>query len=86
MERQPSGELADFDLYEESDLPFLDTKTEMGREVSKKVIHSSLDDDVMSDEDTVNCANSILKKELNKAITSYTSAFNKSALIRNLEC
>lgn len=67
----------DFDLYEENDLPFLDTKTEIGREVAKKVIQSSLDDDVMSDEDTINCANSILKKELSKAISSYTCAFNK---------
>lgn len=58
----------------------------MGREVAKKVIQSSLDDDVMSDDDTINCAKSILQKELSKSILAYTSAFNKAALIRNLEC
>jgi len=54
----------DFDLYEESQLPFLDKRTEIGREVASKVIQSSLDDDVMSDDDTIRCATSILNKEL----------------------
>lgn len=39
----------------------------------------------MSDDDTIRCATSILTKELSKAISSYQSAFNKGALIRNLE-
>jgi hypothetical protein len=38
LERQPHGEQVDFDLYDEEELPFLDRKTEMGREVAKKVI------------------------------------------------
>ena len=82
---QPDGEAVDFNLYEEENLPFLDRRTEMGREVAQKVIQSSLDDDVMSDDDTIRCATSILNKELNKAISSYQSAFNKSTLVRNLE-
>lgn len=57
----------------------------MGREVASKVIESNLDDDVMSDDDTIRCATNILNKELSKAISSYTAAFNKGALIRNLE-
>jgi len=36
--RQPGGEEANFDLYEEADLPYLDKSTEMGRMVSKNVI------------------------------------------------
>jgi hypothetical protein len=82
---QPEGDLCEFNIYEEKDLPFLDRRTEMGREVAQKVIQSSLDDDVMSDDDTIRCANAILNKELNKAISSYQSAFNKASLIRNLE-
>lgn len=38
LEKQPSGDPAEFDLYEESDLPFLDKSTEIGREVSKKIV------------------------------------------------
>jgi hypothetical protein len=38
LERQPDGGQADFDLYEEAELPFLDRRTEMGREVAQKVI------------------------------------------------
>ena len=49
------------------------------------MIESNLDDDVMSDDDTIRCATNILNKELSKAISSYTAAFNKGALIRNLE-
>lgn len=85
LERQTWQEQCDFDLYEEADLPFLDKRTDMGREVAQKVIQSSLDDDVMSDDDTLRCATSILHKELSKAINSYESAFNKAALVRNLE-
>jgi hypothetical protein len=57
----------------------------MGRAVAQKVIQSTLDDDVMSDDDTIRCATSILTKELSKAISSYENAFNKAALVRNLE-
>ena len=85
LERQPHGEEAYFDLYNEAELPFLDRRTEIGREVAGKVIQSGMDDDVMSDDDTIRCATSILNKELSKAITSYQNAFNKGALIRNLE-
>ena len=38
LEKQPCGEPMEFDLYEESDLPFLDPSTEIGREVSKKIV------------------------------------------------
>jgi hypothetical protein len=87
LARQPEGTPVNFDLYDDQDLPFLDDSTEMGRMVSNKVIQSSLDDDVMSDDETIRCAHSILKKELNKAINSYSNAFNKKALVRNLsEC
>lgn len=85
LNTQPEGDTKEFDLYDDTDLPFLDRRTEMGREVASKVIQSSLDDDVMSDDDTIRCATNILKRELNKAINSYQSAFNKAALVRNLE-
>jgi len=38
LERQPSGNPVDFDLYDECDLPFLDKGTEVGRMVSKNII------------------------------------------------
>ena len=34
LEKQPSGNPIEFDLYDERDLPFLDKSTEVGRMVS----------------------------------------------------
>ena len=66
--RQPGNEETDFDLYDERDLPFLDRSTEVGRMVSRNIVQSSLDDDVMTDDDMIECANRVLSRELDKAI------------------
>ena len=73
----------DFDLYDERDLPFLDKSTEVGREVSKNVIEQALDDDVMTDDEMISCANKLLGREVEKAIKQFSSGFDKS-FVRNV--
>ena len=68
LERQPSGVSVDFDLYDEADLPFLDKSTEVGRMVSKNIIQQNLDDDVMTDDEMIECANRLLSREVEKSI------------------
>ena len=84
LERQPSGIPIDFDIYDECDLPFLDKTTEVGRMVSKNIIQQALDDDVMTDDEMISCANKHLGREVEKAIKQFTSGFDKS-YVRNLK-
>lgn len=85
LERQPSGNPIDFDIYDNADLPFLDQKTEVGRMVSKNIVQSTLDDDVMTDEEMINAANKILGREVERAIRMFNSGFDRTAQIRNLK-
>ena len=84
LERQPEGNQIDFDLYDEIDLPFLDKSTDVGRMVSKNIIEQALDDDVMTDDEMISCANKLLGREVEKAIKQFNSGFDKS-YIRNLK-
>ena len=87
LETQPEdGEAVqvDFDLYHEADLPFLDKSTDVGRMVSKNIINQALDDDVMTDDEMIKCAERLLGKEVEKAIKQFNSGFDKS-YIRNLK-
>ena len=52
--------------------------------VSKNIIEQALDDDVMTDDDMIACANKLLAREVEKAITQFTSGADKS-YIRNLK-
>ena len=51
--------------------------------VSKNVIQQALDDDVMTDDEMIACANKLLTREVEKAIKVFNSGFDKSD-IRNL--
>ena len=66
--RQPDEEEVYFDLYNDADLPMLDKSTDVGRMVSKNIVQSSLDDDVMTDDEMIACANKVLTREVDKAI------------------
>ena len=55
-------------MYDECDLPFLDRSTEVGCMVSKNIIEQTLDDDVMTDDEMILCANTLLSREVDKAI------------------
>ena len=51
LEDQANGDLVDFDLIDEEDLPFLNKRTEIGMQLRRCVIESSMDDDVMTDDE-----------------------------------
>ena len=84
LERQPSGNPVEFDLYDERDLPFLDKSTDVGRMVSKNIIQQALDDDVMTDDEMISCANKLLTREVEKAIKQFNNGLDRS-YIRNLK-
>ena len=84
LEKQPSGNPIEFDLYDERDLPFLDKSTEVGRMVSQNIIQQALDDDVMTDDEMISCANKLLGREVEKAIKQFNNGLDRS-YIRNLK-
>ena len=47
--------------------------------------YRALDDDVMTDDEMIQCANRILKNEVQKAIKMFNSGFDRSSQIRNLK-
>ena len=53
--------------------------------VSKNIVQSNLDDDVMTDDEMIECANRILKREVEKSIKMFNSGFDKSNQVRNLK-
>ena len=61
----------------------LDKGTSVGRMVSKNIVQSSLDDDVMTDEEMIYCANKVLGREVEKAIKQYNNGLDRT-FIKNL--
>ena len=45
--------------------------------VSKNIVQSSLDDDVMTDEEMIECANKVLKREVDKAIKQFNNGIDR---------
>ncbi len=68
LEDQANGDLVDFDLIDEEDLPFLDKRTEIGIQLRRCVIESSMDDDVMTDDELELGAKSMLMQSLREAV------------------
>ena len=64
-------------MYNDADLPMLDKSTTVGRMVSKNIVQSSLDDDVMTDEEMIDCANKVLSREVEKAIKQYNNGLDR---------
>ena len=68
LEDQANGYLVDFDLIDEEDLPFLNKQTEIGLQLRRCVIESSMDDDVMTDDELELGAKSMLMQSLREAV------------------
>ena len=84
LEDQENGELVDFDLIDEEDLPFLDKGTDIGLQLRRCVIDSSMDDDVMTDDELTQGAQAMLLQSLREAVDEFTT--NRGANnIRNLQ-
>ena len=81
FEEQATGDLIHFDCYDERDLDYLDRDNHLGAELQSRLIDMSIDDDVMSDEETVFGAQRMLEHELSSAIRDFQSG---QAILRNL--
>lgn len=53
--------------------------------VSKNLVQSTLDDDVMTDDEMIAAANKVLKREVEKSIRQFSSGFEQQGQIRNLK-
>jgi hypothetical protein len=53
--------------------------------VSKNIVQSTLDDDVMTDDEMIAAANKILKREVEKSIKMFNSGFDRGSQIRNFK-
>ncbi len=71
LEDKLTGEGTDFNIYEDSDLPFMNDKTEMGKEIKKTIIDGDIDDDCATDEEQMEDAKEMMLKELFGAISKY---------------
>ena len=52
--------------------------------VSQNIIQQALDDDVMTDDEMISCANKLLGREVEKAIKQFSNGLDRS-YIRNLK-
>lgn len=68
LEDQNNGDLVEFDMFSEEELPFLSTETEMGSQLRRCVIDSNMDDDVMTDDELALGAKVMLQRSLEEAI------------------
>lgn len=84
LEDQHNGELVEFDLIAEKDLPFLSRQTEMGHRLREAVIDSNMDDDVLTDDELAHGAKRMLGRCLEEAITDFVNNPESARLITNL--
>lgn len=64
LEDKITGQATDFNIYEDSDVPFLNDKTEMGKVIRKTIIDGEIDDDCATDEEQMEDAKDMMLKEL----------------------
>lgn len=69
LESQSKGDICDFDLIQEADLPWLDRQTELGQQMHKARIECYMDDDVMTDDELLQNAQDMLHQSLLSAIS-----------------
>ena len=71
LENQVNGELMDFDMVGEEDLPWLDADTEMGLKLRHSIVQVQIDDDTMTDDEQMENAQKMLMKSLEEAISDF---------------
>lgn len=60
-----------FQLYQDKDLPFLNSSSEMGTVIRKTIIDGDVDDDCQTDQEQRSDAKEMLRNELTLAINKY---------------
>jgi hypothetical protein len=73
-----------FPLYDDYQLSFLDTNTQIGAEISRSIVKAEFDDDVATDDDMKVNAEKLLNRELTGAIDKYLKCKNKAELVKNV--
>lgn len=63
--------MVEFDLYDERDLCFTDPQTRMGQQLSQNLIEMTMDDDCLTDEETMLGAKKMLEYDLKEAVRQY---------------
>lgn len=72
LEDKLSRQILDFNIYNDSDLPFLnDTKNEACNMMRKNIIVGEVDDDCQTDDDQRENAKNMLKDEIKSAINKF---------------
>ena len=71
LEDKLTGEEHDFNIYDDCDVPFLNNKSEMGKVIRKTIIDGDIDDDCATDEEQIEDAKDMMRKELLSAINKY---------------
>jgi hypothetical protein len=66
-----TGEIQDFTMYHETDLPFLDPKNAQSALIRDNIICGDVDDDCQTDDEQRCNAKRMLKTEVDKAITKF---------------
>lgn len=68
LKNEIDGALAEFDMYDEANLPFLFEKHLNLYEKTKRFEEVTFDEDIATDEETCRCAKRVLDKHLEEAI------------------
>ena len=68
LEDQQNGDLVEFDLYDERDLGFVDPQTNIGQQLCQNLIEMTMDDDCLTDEETMLGAQKMLEYDLKEAV------------------
>jgi len=64
LEDKKNGDLVDFHIYDEKDVPFLNDKSEMGKVIRKTIIEGDIDDDCQTDEEQLDDAKGMMHQQL----------------------
>lgn len=64
LEDKLSGQVHDFNLYHDRDLPFLDPRNESSNLIRQNIIVGTVDDDCQTDEEQREDAKDMLRNEL----------------------
>ncbi len=66
-----TGDIHDFTMYNESDLPFLDPKNAQSALIRDNIIRGDVDDDCQTDDEQRSDAKKMLRREVDSAITKF---------------
>lgn len=85
LEDKVSGNIWDFNLYHDADLPFLNQNNERCALIKKNIIHGEVDDDCQTDQEQKEDAKRMLKDELRNAIAKFVQDKKDGTIENNIK-